>query len=64
MAAAAFFHGLAMAKHELRILEHARRTMTPEQFEQWQRERTQERRHQEMLRAIRDAGDRAGRGRF
>jgi hypothetical protein len=64
MAAAAFHHGLAMAMHELGIIEQARRTMNEAQFKEWQRERTAERRHREMCTAIRDAGERAGRGNF
>lgn len=61
MAAAAFLHGLAVCLLDQGIIEDARRSMTPEQFKEWQRERTDERRHQELLKAIAGAGDRAGR---
>jgi hypothetical protein len=39
----------------MEIVRHARERMTPEQFEDWQRERTEERRHQQLCAAIRDS---------
>ena len=35
---------------------NARERLTPEQFQEWKRERTEERRHQELCQAIRDTG--------
>lgn len=40
---------------EQALTRHAKERMTPEQFADWQRERTIERRHQERLRAIRES---------
>lgn len=44
------------ATSELQLVKSARSQMTTDQFRQWQRERTEERRHQELCRAIRQAG--------
>lgn len=62
MAVFGLYIGFASGLIESHLTEAARRTMTPAQFEAWQRERTEERRHQEMLKAIASAGERAGRG--
>lgn len=64
MAATSVIAGFVMAQQDRQIVDHARRTKTPDEFEKWQRERTEERRHRETLRAIRDAGDRASRSRW
>lgn len=49
--------GLIEAQAEARL----RQRLTPQQFREWQAEKTAERRHQELVRAIRDAGESAGR---
>ena len=59
--AAAVLFGLAQAHCEMRLEQHARRTMSSEQYQAWQAERAKERRHRELVRAIREAGERAGR---
>lgn len=58
----------AEADMERRAVERARASLTPEQFDKWQADRTAERRHQELCAAIRASRPRGsfilGTGRF
>lgn len=50
---------LAQISAEQALVQYAQKNMTPEQFKEWQADRTAERRHQEMRKSIEQAGTNA-----
>lgn len=50
---------LVAAAAEQEVIRRAREKFTPEQFKEWQAERTAERRHRELCRSIEKAGENA-----